>query len=175
MVPRVAISPNASRVLHHLGLTDALASVGVRSLSLDSRDWRTGALLGRVPLGEEAVTRWGAPFYHLHRADLHDALRAALGEGQITLDARCVALKQDETTVTVHFADGREASGDLLIGADGIHSVVREHVAGPDRPLYSGQVSWGGLFNSVCCTLAELQPGESHPAGAQLFGCHFHF
>ena len=125
----VAISPNASRVLHHLGLADALASVGVRSLSLDSRDWRTGALLGRVPLGEEAVSRWGAPFYHLHRADLHDALRAALGEGQITLDARCVAVKQDETTVTARFAGGWEVSGDLLIGADGIHSVVREHVA----------------------------------------------
>lgn len=141
----VAISPNATRVLHALGLADALASVGVRSHSLDSLDWRTGALLGRVPLGEEAVERWGAPFYHLHRADLHNALRAALGDGHITLGARCVAVEQDQTTVTARFADGREATGDLLVGADGIHSVVRGHVAGPDRPLYSGQVSWRGL------------------------------
>jgi salicylate hydroxylase len=141
----IAISPNATRVLHHLGLASALAAVGVRSLSLDSRDWRTGALLGRVPLGEEAITRWGAPFYHLHRADLHDALRAALGKGSITLGARCVAVTQDETTVTARFTDGREVSGNLLIGADGIHSIVREYVAGPDRPLHSGQVSWRGL------------------------------
>src|SRR5689334_16000632 len=76
----VAISPNATRMLHHLGLADALAVVGVRPLSHDSRDWRTGALLGRIPLGEDAVARWGAPFYHLHRADMHNALRAALGE-----------------------------------------------------------------------------------------------
>jgi salicylate hydroxylase len=145
----VAISPNASRVLHHLGLADALASVGVRSLSLDSRDWGTGTVLGRVPLGEEAVARWGAPFYHLHRADLHEALRAALGEEHITLAARCVAVKEDETTVTARFADGREVSADLLIGADGIHSVVREHVAGLDQPLYSGQVSWRGLAPAV--------------------------
>jgi salicylate hydroxylase len=110
-----------------------------------------------VPLGEEAVARWGAPFYHLHRADLHDALRVALGEGQITLNARCIAVKQDETTVTARFADGREVSGDLLIGADGIHSVVREHVVGPDRPLYSGQVSWRGLAPAAIGREAGLE------------------
>jgi 2-polyprenyl-6-methoxyphenol hydroxylase-like FAD-dependent oxidoreductase len=153
----VAISPNATRILRTLGLADALALVGVRSHSLDSRDWRTGALLGRVPLGEQAVERWGAPFYHLHRADLHNALRAALGEGHITPGARCVAIRQDETTVTARFADGREASGNLLIGADGIHSVVREHVAGADRPLYSGQVSWRGLAPGEVGREAELE------------------
>lgn len=170
----VAISPNATRVLHHLGLADALGTVGVRALSHDSRDWRTGALLGRIPLGEEAVARWGAPFYHLHRADLHDALRAALGEGQITLGARCVAVTQDEATVTARFADGREASGDLLIGADGIHSVVREHVAGPDRPLYSGQVSWRGLAPAAVGHEAELEARHHSFWGPrQQFVCYY--
>lgn len=170
----VAISPNATRVLHHLGLADALAVVGVRSLSHDTRDWRTGALLGRIPLGEDAVARWGAPFYHLHRADLHNALRAALGEEQITLSARCVAITQDEATVTAHFADGREASGDLLIGADGIHSVVREHVAGPDRPLYSGQVSWRGLAPASVGREAELEVcHHSFWGPRQQFVCYY--
>jgi salicylate hydroxylase len=141
----VAISPNAVKVLHRLGLAEALRTVGVVSLSMDSRDWQSGALLGRVPLAEAAVERWGAPFYHLHRADLHDALRAALGDQHITLGARCVAVKQHDDGVTAHFADDREATGDLLIGADGIHSVVREHVAGPDRPIWSRQISWRGL------------------------------
>ena len=141
----VALGPNAVRVLHRLGLTEALRAVGVVSASLDSRDWRTGALLGRVPLAEEAVARWGAPFYHLHRADLHDALRAALGEGYLTLGARGVAVEQRGDTAIVRFADGRAATGDLLVGADGIHSVVREHVAGPDRPVWARQLSWRGL------------------------------
>ncbi len=141
----VAISPNAVKVLHKLGLAEALRTVGVVSHSMDSRDWQTGALLGRVPLAEDAVERWGAPFYHLHRADLHDALRAALGDQHITLGARCVAVEQHGTTVELRFADGRDATGDLLIGADGIHSVVREHVAGPDRPIWSRQISWRGL------------------------------
>jgi salicylate hydroxylase len=141
----VAISPNAVKVLRGLGLTAALRTVGVVSDSMDSRDWQTGTLLGRVPLAEAAVERWGAPFYHLHRADLHDALRAALGDQHITLGARCVAVEQPTSTVELRFADDGEATGDLLIGADGIHSVVRDHVAGPDRPIWSRQISWRGL------------------------------
>jgi salicylate hydroxylase len=141
----VAISPNAVKVLHGLGLTAALRTVGVASDSMDSRDWQTGALLGRVPLAEAAVERWGAPFYHLHRADLHDALRSALGDQHITLGARCVAVEQHGTAVELRFADGREATGHLLVGADGIHSVVREHVAGPDQATWSRQISWRGL------------------------------
>ena len=140
----VAISPNAVKVLHHLGLAAALEAVGVVSLSLDTRDWHSGEVLGRVPLGDEAVRRWGAPLYHLHRADLHNALQAALGTEHITLGARCVGVEQDGA-ITVRFADGRSAVGDVLIGADGIHSVVRQHVAGPDRAIWSRQTSWRGL------------------------------
>ncbi|HEY7035425.1 MAG TPA: FAD-dependent monooxygenase [Thermomicrobiales bacterium] len=141
----VAVGPNAVKVLHRLGLAEALRAVGVVPHSLDARDWQTGAVLGRVPLAEAAVTRWGAPFYHLHRADLHDSLRAALGDRHLTLGARCLAVEQHDCAVDVRFADGREATGDLLIGADGIHSVVREHVAGPDRPIWSRQIAWRGL------------------------------
>lgn len=141
----VAISPNAVKVLHWLGLAEALRAVGVVSLSMDSRDWQSGAVLGRVPLGAEAVGRWGAPFYHLHRAHLHDALRAALGDRHLTLAARCVAVEQSGGKVRIRCADGREADGDLLIGADGVHSAVREHVAGPDRAIWSRQISWRGL------------------------------
>ena len=141
----VAVSPNAVKVLHRLGLAEALRAVGVVPEAYCSRDWQTGAVLGRVPLAEAAVARWGAPFYHLHRADLHDVLRAALGDRHITLGARCVAVAPRDDAVTAHFADSREATGDLLVGADGIHSVVREHVAGPDRPIWSRQIAWRGL------------------------------
>lgn len=91
----------------------------------------------------------GAPFYHLHRANLHDALRAALGDRHLTLGNRCVAVEQSGTAAGIRFADRREADGDLLIGADGIHSVVREHVAGPDQAIWSRQISWRGLAPSA--------------------------
>jgi salicylate hydroxylase len=141
----VALSPNAVRVLHRLGLAAALQRVGVVPLSMDPRDGYTGALIARIPLAELAVQRWGAPFYHLHRADLHDALRAALGEQHLTLAARCVAVEQAGAEVWLRCADGRSASGNVLIGADGVHSVVREYVAGPDEPRWSRQISWRGL------------------------------
>jgi salicylate hydroxylase len=141
----LALAPNAVRVLHHLGLAEALrAFVGVPD-SLDRRDWQDGRILARVPLADAAVARWGAPYYNVHRADLHGALRAALGEQHLTLGARCATVEQRGAEVTVGFADGRAASGDLLIGADGLHSVVREYVTGPDRPLWSRQVAWRGL------------------------------
>lgn len=141
----VAISPNAVKVLHGLGLANALRAVGVASLSMDSRDWQSGGLLGRIPLASASVNRWGAPFYHLHRAHLHDALRAALGDRHVHLGSRCVSVEQRGSEVTVRFADGSDATGDLLIGADGIHSVVREYIAGPDRAVWSRQISWRGL------------------------------
>jgi salicylate hydroxylase len=139
------IGPNAVKVLHHLGLAEALRSVVVIPLSLDSRDWQDGSVLVRMPLADVAVARWGAPAYNVHRADLHDALRVALGDQHNTLGARCVSVEQHGSEVTVGFADGRAASGDVLIGADGIHSVVRHYVAGPDRPIWSRQIAWRGL------------------------------
>src|SRR5215207_3016010 len=140
----LALGPNAVRVLHGLGLAEALRAVGVASRSWDFRDWRSGAVLGRVPLGDAAPVRWGAPFYNMHRADLHDALRAALGDRHVTLGAQCVSVEQHDADVAVRFADGRHASGDVAIGADGIHSLVREYVAGRDQPTWWPQVAWRG-------------------------------
>jgi salicylate hydroxylase len=141
----LALGPNAVRVLHRLGLAQDLRAVGVRSGSWDFRDWQSGAVLGRVPLAEAAETRWGAPFYNVHRADLHDALRSAVGDQHITLGAYCVSVEQHGSEVAISFADGRQATGDVVIGADGVHSVVREYVAGPDEPTWWPQIAWRGL------------------------------
>ena len=139
------LGPNTVRVLRRLGLDEALRPVVTVPRSLDSRDWKDGSLLSRMPFADVAVARWGAPAYSVHRADLHDVLRTALRDEHLTLGARCVSVEEHGTEVTITFADGRHATGDLLIGADGIHSVVREYVAGPDRPVWSRQISWRGL------------------------------
>ena len=73
------LGPNAVKVLHHLGLEEALGPVVVVPRSLDSRDWQDGSVLTRVPLADAAVARWGAPAYNVHRADLHDALAPPSG------------------------------------------------------------------------------------------------
>ena len=141
----LVLGANAVRVLHRLGLAEALRTVGVRSESWDFCDWQSGEVVGRVPLGDAGEVRWGAPFYNVHRADLHDVLRAAVGEEHITLGACCVSVDQDDTGAAAVFADGRRERGDLLIGADGIHSVVRDYVTGPDLPTWWPQIVWRGL------------------------------
>ncbi|MGI8553087.1 MAG: FAD-dependent monooxygenase [Dehalococcoidia bacterium] len=141
----VQTGPNAVRVLHALGLAEPLRRVAVVPLSIDARDWQTGETLGRVPLAEAAIARYGAPYYHLHRADLHTVLRSALGDAHISLGARCVGVEQQDGQVSLTFADGRQAAGDLLIGADGIHSTVRQYVAGADEAIWSRQIAWRGL------------------------------
>jgi salicylate hydroxylase len=141
----LAMSPNAVRLLDHLGLKLSLERIGVRSESFDYRDWRTGSLLGRIPLGNAAVERWGVAFYHVHRADLHSAVRDAVGESRLTLNAKCGKVSECPDGVKVHFTSGSAVNADVVIGADGIHSAVREYVAGPDRLVWSRQISWRGL------------------------------
>lgn len=153
----LALGANAVRVLHRLGLAEALRTVGVRSDSWDLCDWQSGAVLGRVPLADAGEIRWGAPFYNVHRADLHNALRAAVGDQYITLGASCVSVEQHGAEVAIGFADGRHATGDLLIGADGIHSVVREYVAGPDQPTWWPQIAWRGLAPGAIGHQVELE------------------
>jgi len=157
----VQTAPNAVKVLHGLGLAEPLAEVAVVPLSTDSRDWQTGEMLGRVPLADAALARYNAPYYHLHRADLHDVLRAGLGDAHITLGARCVGVDQDHDRVTLRFANGRSATGDVLIGADGVHSVVRDYVAGPDKAVWSRQIAWRGLAPAEVGHKIGLEP-RSH-------------
>jgi salicylate hydroxylase len=141
----LALGSNAVRLLQRLGLGDALGEFGVRSASWDFRDWQSGELLGGLPLGDAAEADWGAPFYNAHRADLHDALRGAVGDDHITLGACCESIEQRGDDVEIGFVDGRRAVGDVVVGADGVHSVVREYVAGPDQPVWWPQVAWRGL------------------------------
>ena len=164
----LALGPNAVTVLHRLGLAEALRAVGVRSESWDFRDWQSGAVLGRVPLADAAEIRWGAPFYNVHRADLHDALRGAVGDQHITLGACCVSVEQHGLEVAIGFADGRHATGDLLIGADGVHSVVREYVAGPDQPTWWPQIAWRGLVPAAIGREVELEMRQHVFLGPQV-------
>jgi salicylate hydroxylase len=108
--------------------------------SWDFRDWQSGDIIGRVPLADAAPLRWGAPFHNVHGADLHDVLRTAVGDQHLALGARCVSVEQHGSEVTIHVANGRHATGDLLIGADGIHSMVRECAAGPVEPTWWRQI-----------------------------------
>ena len=141
----IQISPNASRLLRRYGLGDAMARAAVRPSAVVFRRWQDGRVLGREELGDALENRYGSPYYHFHRADLIALLADAFGPKEIKLGRRLVDVEQDESGVTAHFEDGTSERGDLLIGADGIHSKVRERLFGEEKPRFSGQIAYRGL------------------------------
>ena len=144
----VQISANGARVLFALGLEDALRKVWCVPSAKEIRLWNSGETWKLFDLGAESVARYGAPYFMVHRADLHrvltDALRA-LSPHAIHLNSRAAGFHDDGSTVTLHLADGDCVTGDALIGADGVHSRIRNILAGDDRPEFTGCMAWRGL------------------------------
>ena len=140
----IQLSPNAVRPLRALGLGGRLEAVAVRPAGIEMRRWNTGALLIRTPLGEQCEALYGAPYYTAHRADLHRGLLDLLPPGIVRLGMHCVGLTDRVDGVELSFDDGSAATADVVIGADGIHSVIREALVA-DEPRFSGQAVYRGL------------------------------
>lgn len=157
----VQISPNATHLLHRLGLADALRRVAVRPLTIEIRRWDDGRLLARQPLADLCERNFGAPYYHFHRADLLEVLAAALPHDVLHLDHRCVGLVQQAEKVEVKFHNDATADADLVVGADGIHSTVRGLILGPESPRFSGHVAYRGLVPAERLAHLELQVNAS--------------
>ncbi|MGI5152751.1 FAD-dependent monooxygenase [Plantactinospora sp. CA-294935] len=141
----VQVSPNASRILHRLGLAAELARTGVRPVALHQRRWADGRTLLRAPLGAPMEAAFGYPYYHLHRADLLAALARAVPADRLHLGHRLTGLTEHGNSVTARFAGGARAECDVLVGADGIHSTVRRELFGAEAPRFTGCVAYRGL------------------------------
>jgi salicylate hydroxylase len=141
----VQISPNASRILHRLGLAETLAASGVKPIASHQRRWDDGRTLLRARLGNLVESTFGAPYYHLHRADLLDALASALPPENLHLGQRVTKLVDNGVSVEATFESGTAVVTDALVGADGIHSVVRHLLFGPEHPRFTGCAAYRGL------------------------------
>jgi salicylate hydroxylase len=141
----IQISPNGVKVLDRLGLTTALDAVAFRPEALEMRIGTSGLRLFSIPMRDEAVRRYGAPYYHIHRADLMSVLGDALqtrAPHAVRLGRDIASFAQSSGAVELTLADGARATGDVLIGADGIHSRVREGLFGAEQPRFTGNVAW---------------------------------
>ena len=139
------ISANGFKVMRHIGVDKKLAAAGVKPLSYVFRIAETGEEVNRFELAEAHEAANGAPYYQLHRADLH----AALVERVRQLDSNCVTLnaavseyEERETRVDLILSDGRRFSGDVLIGADGIKSAISAQAFGQAPADFTGDVAW---------------------------------
>ncbi|MBR0795085.1 alpha/beta hydrolase fold domain-containing protein [Bradyrhizobium jicamae] len=142
----IQIASNAAIVLRELGLEAAMQAVGVKPQSYDYRDLHTGRMLYQAPLGDEAARRYGAPMYNVHRADLVQLLFDAVPAEAKRLGARCTAISQTDDAVEVRLATGETLQADALIGCDGIHSVVRQHLRGPEQKQFANILMWRSLI-----------------------------
>ena len=138
---------NAVKALRKLGAEDAVLATGSILERFEARSWR-GEVLGKTPFGELG-RKLGAPNVIIHRAELLLGLTKLMDERSVHCHARCVGFEQNSRSVTACFADGRKAEGDLLIGADGLHSVIRTKLFGESKPRYAGYTCWRGLAQFV--------------------------
>jgi 2-polyprenyl-6-methoxyphenol hydroxylase-like FAD-dependent oxidoreductase len=133
---------NGVQVLRHLGLGDVLAAVSAPLTHFECWSWR--GRLGSMRL-DAIERRVGAPSIGIHRADLLRLLAGEVAGESIHVNAHCVGFRQEQGHVISHFADGRELQTDLLVGADGLHSVIREQLLGKEPPRYSSYTCWRGV------------------------------
>ena len=160
----IGLWPNALKALYQLGLRPALDAVSFVSVEGAVRR-ADGAVLSRTT-SEQVILRFGLPFMIFHRAELLDVLVNAARDIPIHLDRECQEVEQDGNGVTVRFANGTRASGDALIGADGLRSVVRDRLGVPGGLRYSGYTAWRGIAPFAT---AGMLAGETLGCG-QRFG-----
>ncbi|MEQ3552689.1 FAD-dependent monooxygenase [Pseudonocardia nematodicida] len=142
----VGLAPNATAALAELGVADLLAHRAVAPQAWTRRRWTDGAELGSLPLADAVHAEFGHPFWMAHRVHLHQALLAratgdASGEGSIRIVGGARVSGIDGGTGTVSTTSGDSYRADLVVGADGIRSTVRAAVAGPDNPVFSGNIA----------------------------------
>ncbi|MFA7679826.1 MAG: FAD-dependent monooxygenase [Pigmentiphaga sp.] len=142
-------SANAVKVLYHLGLKDALETFAVRPQAFEFRRFDTAELLDRIPLGERHEALNGAPYFHLHRADLHELLVRKVREADpdcIQLNAKAIGFEETSEHVVLKLENGQSITGSALIGADGIKSAIRAQILGETPASYTGDVAWRAVI-----------------------------
>jgi salicylate hydroxylase len=139
---------NAIRVLDYLGLKDQIEAIAVDPLRADFREHKTGAVLHSLPFGQDYAQRHGAPYLHVHRADLHRILSNAFNAraaSAVTFNATVASYNEQDDKVTVQTEDGRQFEGDCLVAADGVKSVIRDQLIGHREPVFTGNIAWRGV------------------------------
>ncbi|MEM6838078.1 MAG: FAD-dependent urate hydroxylase HpxO [Cyanobacteria bacterium P01_C01_bin.120] len=139
----ISLWSNGIKVLNRLGLGKEVAAIGGQMNRMEYRTHQDELLnhIDLIPLINEV----GQRPYPVSRTDLQEIMLAAFGSEQVHLNMRCVGVKQDEHSATAIFEDGSMATGDVVIGADGIHSEIRSYVAGETHTRYADYVNWNGL------------------------------
>ena len=138
----IQVGCNAMKVLRGLGLEARMRSQSFYPRSWNNRDWRSGEVKFDMIFGESAEQKFGAPYLLAHRGDLHAALASAVPDEHVRLNHKLVGLDQTADGVRLSFANGATATADAVVGADGVHSIVRDILFGESPVRFTGRIAY---------------------------------
>jgi salicylate hydroxylase len=164
----VQLGANATGVLYRLGLQEALEKIASEPLGKRVRLWNTGQIWPLFDLGTVSRENYGYPYLTVHRADLHLVLAEGvtrLKADAIRLNVKVTGQAQHAGGVTITTANGEILESDLVIGADGVHSRIRETLFGADAPRYSGVMAWRGVIEASALPEHMREPYGSNWVG----------
>ncbi len=142
----VNLTPNAVHAVDRLDVGDVLRETAARPTFRISRTWDTGEETSRLPMSSAAEEKYGAPQLTIHRADLLKALEDRVPADRLRLGKKVDGIVNEADRAVIEFADGSSEEVDVIVGADGIHSVVRNALFGEDDPRFTGIVSYRATF-----------------------------
>jgi len=142
----IILSANVMKVLRRLGLDRPLLEIGISPDAFVSRAWDTGETLYELKLGAASEQRFGAPYINVHRGDLHAVLATAVRPGSVVFGHCLVGLDPSRDVVRLVFENGARSEADIVVGADGIRSKVREVLLGTEPPRFTGRVAQRTIF-----------------------------
>ncbi len=168
----VQLGANGTRLLISLGLEEAMLRVICAPTAREFRLWNTGQTWRAFDLGETSIERFGAPYWTVHRGDFHgvllDAVRKADPEA-ILPGHGCVGFEQTPDSATLLLANGARIEGDVIIGADGVHSRIRQQMFGEGQAQFTGIMAWRGLV-----PMERLPPHQRRLVGNNWLGVGGH-
>ena len=138
----IQVGCNAMKVLRTLGLEQRMRQQSFYPRSWVNRDWRTGEVKFDMIFGESAEQKFGAPYLLAHRSDLHAALASAVPAGCIRLGHKLIGLDETSERIKLTFANGTIATADAVVGADGVHSIVRDILFGASSVNFTGRIAY---------------------------------
>lgn len=144
----IHLGPNVMKVMRRIGIEDRLNDMGSHPDHWFSRDGKTGEYLSRIPLGDFAREEYGAAYITVHRGDLHELMVSTLDQERLYFGKRLVDVDDTGDKVIMTFSDGTTDEADLVIGADGVNSRIREKLLGPEEPTYSGWVAHRAIISA---------------------------
>jgi 6-hydroxynicotinate 3-monooxygenase len=142
----IILSPNVTKVLRRLDVEQGIIDTGIKPRSYISRTWDTGEIIYKIEFDAASEARYGGPYLSIHRGDLHAQLERGIAAGTIDFNHRLVTTEETLDRIRLTFDNGRKIDADIVIGADGINSKVREHLLGAEPPRFIGAVAQRAIF-----------------------------